>query len=50
MVNQGRGDTTKQGRLRVAKRATAEMGKVARKQLKLPTQKEVQEVGRTKEK
>ena len=50
VVNQGRGDTTKQGRLRMAKRAAAEMGKIARKQLKLPTVKEVQEVDRTKEK
>ena len=50
MVNQGRGDTTKQGRLRMGKRAAAEMGKIALKQLKLPTGKEVQEVGRTKEK
>ncbi len=50
MVNQGRGDTTKQGRKRRAKSDVAEMAKVARKQLKLPTGKEVQEIDRTKEK
>ena len=53
MVNQGRGDTTKQGRLQAAKRAAAEMVKIgradARKKLSLPTGKEVQEIGRTKE-
>ena len=50
VVNSGRVDTTKQGRLRAAKRATAEMRKVARKQFTLPTGKEVQDVSRTKEK
>ena len=50
VVNQGRGDTTKQGRKRWAKQDVAEMAKVARKQLKLPTGKEVQEIDRTKEK
>ncbi len=54
IVNQGRGDTTKQGRLRAAKRAVAEMARIAgadvRKALKLPTDKEVQDVSKTKEK
>lgn len=49
IVNQGRGDKTKQGRKRRVKQDVAEMAKVARKQLKIPTGKEVQEVGRTKE-
>ncbi len=53
VVNQGRGDVTKQGRLRAAKRAAAEMARIgradARKKLTLPTGKEVQEIGRTKE-
>ena len=53
IVNQGRGDMTKQGRLRTAKRAAAEMAKIgradARKKLKLPTGKEVQDVSKTKE-
>ena len=50
MVNQGRGDTTKQGRKRQAKRDVAEMAKVARKELKIATPKEVMEIERTKEK
>ncbi len=54
VVNGGRGDTTKQGRLRAAKRAVAEMARIgradARKKLKLPTGKEVQDVSKTKEK
>ncbi len=53
MVNGGRGDTTKQGRRQEAKRAVAEMARVgrddARKKLKLPTGKEVQDVSKTKE-
>ena len=53
VVNGGRGDTTKQGRLRTARRDAAEMARIgradARKKLKLPTGKEVQEVGCTKE-
>ena len=49
VVNGGQGDTTKQGRIRKAKRDAAEMSKVARKALKLPTGKEVREVARTKE-
>ena len=52
-MNGGRGDTTKQGRLRAAKRAAAEMARIgradARKKLKLPTGKEVQDVSKTKE-
>ena len=43
-------DQTKQGRKRRAKRNVAEMAKVARRELKIPTGKEVQEIGRTKEK
>ncbi len=43
-------DTTRQGRVRKARRDVAEMAKVARKELKAPTAKEVQDVGRTKEK
>ncbi len=54
VVNGGRGDMTKQGRLRTAKRATAEMARIgradARKKLKLPTGKEVRDVNKTKEK
>jgi hypothetical protein len=50
VVNQGRGDTTRQGRLRKAKADAAEMASVARKQLKLPTGREVMDVERTKEK
>ena len=54
VVNQGRGDTTKQGRLQAAKRAAAEMVKIghadARKKLKIPTGKEVRDVSKTKEK
>ena len=42
-------DTTKQGRRRRAKRDVAEMARVVRKGLKMPTTKEVQDVGRTKE-
>ena len=43
-------DQTKQGRKRRAKRDVAEMAKLARKDLKLPTGKEVQDVERTKQK
>ncbi len=54
IVNQGHGDTTKQGRLQAAKRAAAEMARIAgadvRKALKLPTDKEVRDVSKTKEK
>ena len=54
VVNGGRGDTTKQGRLRAAKRAAVEMARIAgadvRKALKLPTDKEVRDVSKTKEK
>ncbi len=53
VVNQGHGDTTKQGRRRTARRDAAEMARIgradARKKLKLPTGKEVQEVDQTKE-
>ena len=42
-------DTTKQGRRRRARQAAAELGAEARKQLKIPTTKEVAEVGRSKE-
>jgi len=42
-------DQTKQGRKRRTKQDVAEMAKVARKQLKIPTEKEVQEIDRTKE-
>ena len=50
VVNRGQGDTTKQGRKRRAKQDVAEIAKVARKQLKLPTNQEVQNVRKTKEK
>ena len=49
VVNRGQGDTTKQGRKRQTKQDVVEMAKVARKQLTIPTGKEVQEVGKTKE-
>ena len=53
VVNGGRGDTTKQGRRRTARRDAAEMARIAgadaRKKLKLPTGKEVQDVNKTKE-
>lgn len=42
-------DTTKQARRRRARRDAAEMTKLARKQLKIPTAKEVMEIERTKE-
>ncbi len=41
-------DTTRQGRLRKAKRDVAEMAAVARKELKLPTTEEMLDVQRTK--
>ncbi len=54
VVNQGRGDMTKQGRRRTARRDAAEMARIAgadvRKALKLPTDKEVRDVSKTKEK
>ena len=54
VVHGGYPDTTKQGRKRRAKQDVAEMAKLgrkdARKKLKIPTGKEVQEVDRTKEK
>lgn len=50
MVRAGAPDMTRQGRKRRAKQDVVEMAKLARKKLKLPTGKEVQEVGRTKEK
>ena len=50
VVHGGAPDTTRQGRKRRAKQDVTEMAKLARKKLKLPTGKEVQEVGRTKEK
>ena len=50
MVHGGAPDTTRQGRKRRAKQDVAEMAKIARKKLKLPTGKEVQEIDRTKEK
>lgn len=49
MVNSGLGDTTKQGRKRQAKKDVVEMAAVARKSLKLPTPKEIRDVGQTKE-
>lgn len=49
VVNGGRGDTTKQGRKRQIKLDVAEMARVARQELKLPTQKEVLDIGQTKE-
>ncbi len=49
VVNGGQGDTTKQGRVRRARLDAAEMARIARKALKLPTGKEVREVARTKE-
>ena len=53
VVHGGHPDTTRQGRKRAAKRSVAEMAQLgrtdARKKLKLPTGKEVQEIGRTKE-
>ena len=48
VVNKGQGDTTKQGRRCKAKRDVAEMMKIAGKGIKLPTQKEVQEIEKTK--
>lgn len=42
-------DQTKQGRRRRAKRDVAEMAAIARKELKLPSDKEVREVERSKE-
>ena len=54
VVNGGRGDMTKQGRRRTARRDAAEMARIAgadvRKALKLPTDKEVRDVSKTKEK
>ena len=49
VVNQGHGDTTKQGRRDKARREAKELGKVARKQLSFPTLEEVIEVDRSKE-
>ncbi|KKM62465.1 hypothetical protein LCGC14_1521400 [marine sediment metagenome] len=49
VVNRGQGDTTKQGRKRKAKHDVVEMNKIARQRIKIPTQKEVQEIDNTKQ-
>ena len=43
-------DTTKQGRLKKARRDVAEMAKIVRKELKTPTTEEVLRVGKTRQK
>ena len=48
MVNAGLGDTTRQGRRRAAKGNVAEMAAVARRGIKLPTLREVSDVGKTR--
>ncbi len=49
VVNDGHGDTTRQGRVRKAKGDAREMARMTRKALKMATPKEVMEVERTKE-
>ena len=48
VVNGGRGDTTKKGRQQAAKRDVAEMAKLVRKELTLPTSEEISKVSHTK--